>query len=266
MGPSVFPTAEGFAGVMTPAGQAAWNTGQSAPPAMAFPSTLEENWRGAGNWGAGQGQGQAQGVYHGNDPHAARVTCQQCGQDTGIYFEDSDSDTDDDDGSEIYQNEDVPPDESLGEYLFGRYKHFKKRFRRFKGREPKRYRRMTRRHFATVEEFYNMKGGKKGGKGGKRRGNPIGPDGEQMKCSSCGSTDHFRRNCPQGGGKGGFGKGKGTPSTLPDVSFTQGPLSGLVGHTTRVEESWFVGTSHSIHHEVAPCPRNYGTHRISSGS
>ena len=58
----------------------------------------------------------------------------------------------------------------------------------------------------TETEVY-FKGGK--GKGDSRKGNPMGKDGRQMKCSTCGSTDHFWKQCTQQG----KGKGKSTGQT-----------------------------------------------------
>ena len=40
------------------------------------------------------------------------------------------------------------------------------------------------------------------GKGKGRSGNPIGRDGEKMKCFGCGSTDHLNKDCPTPGGQG----------------------------------------------------------------
>ena len=48
---------------------------------------------------------------------------------------------------------------------------------------------------------------------GKRRGNPIGPDGKVMKCILCGSEDHFQRFCSQNKGKGSGGSGKGSAAS-----------------------------------------------------
>ena len=53
--------------------------------------------------------------------------------------------------------------------------------------------------------FYGGKGNSKGrrrsfGKGRGRRGNPKGADGNTMKCHTCGSEDHLKADCPQGGG------------------------------------------------------------------
>ena len=40
------------------------------------------------------------------------------------------------------------------------------------------------------------------GKGKGRKGNPKDRDGKTMECDICGSTQHFRRECPKGDGKG----------------------------------------------------------------
>ena len=47
------------------------------------------------------------------------------------------------------------------------------------------------------------KGNNTGGKGPQR--NPLDSDGEPLKCSTCGSTEHLRARCPQCGGKSGKG-------------------------------------------------------------
>ena len=77
----------------------------------------------------------------------------------------------------------------------------------------------ARRAFFESGVYFKGKGFGKGkghgGKGkGKRRGNPIGPDGQQMKCSNCGSTEHFWRQCPLKG----KGKGGNSTSSLPTAS------------------------------------------------
>jgi hypothetical protein len=64
----------------------------------------------------------------------------------------------------------------------------------------------------------------KGSKGtGKRRGNPIGPDGQIMKCTLCKSEEHFQRFCPQNpnAGKGGKGKSGFVASSSPAVHWSQ---------------------------------------------
>eukprot|EP00959_Pyramimonas_sp_CCMP1952_P197694 4134579-Pyramimonas_sp.AAC.1 len=40
------------------------------------------------------------------------------------------------------------------------------------------------------------------GNGKGRRGNPNDPNGKTMECDICHSTQHFRRECPQGDGGG----------------------------------------------------------------
>ena len=58
------------------------------------------------------------------------------------------------------------------------------------------------------EVFFGRKGGGKGhgkgkgrrstGKGKGRRRNPIGADGEVMRCGICNSDTNFRAECPSG--------------------------------------------------------------------
>ena len=137
-------------------------------------------------------------------------------------------------------------DDITDEYLFA-----KRKFRRFTKRPTKRRRFENRNFFRQVFTPRQRKGKGKGkdedeedwarssrprwlcsscstyedselcafaGKGGKSRGkfpprqNPVGADGQIMKCSICEPTTHLRRFCPQGKGKGksSSGKGKGT--------------------------------------------------------
>ena len=61
---------------------------------------------------------------------------------------------------------------------------------------------------------------------GARKGNPVGKDGRQMKCSTpgCGSTEHFWRQCPMKGK--GKGKGPGqSGSTFVSNSYPAYPFA-----------------------------------------
>ena len=157
---------------------------------------------------------------------------------------DDDSDTsDDEDGHYHVQDPDEPDmtgwtSNQVGEYYYQKYKQYKRKWRRFAGRNPKRQRGPTRRrHFfemdVSVSETYFGKG-KGGGKGAPhRKGNPIGRDGQVMRCSICNSDQHFRARCPQAA----KGKGKGTPPSgggtmhtnpVPSSPFTDGPLADFV--------------------------------------
>ena len=77
------------------------------------------------------------------------------------------------------------------------------------------------------------------GKGGKSRSkfpprqNPVGADGQIMKCSICGSTTHLRRFCPQGKGKGKSspGKGKGSFPAAHLTTNTAGSSSSGANHS-----------------------------------
>jgi hypothetical protein len=78
--------------------------------------------------------------------------------------------------------------------------------------------------------FYGGKGKSKGksrsfGKGKGRKGNPIGRDGNVMKCSVCNSDTHFRAECPQN-------RDTGQGSSPGFASYTNssppGPLGDLI--------------------------------------
>ena len=68
---------------------------------------------------------------------------------------------------------------------------------------------------------------------GARKGNPVGKDGRQMKCSTegCGSTEHFWRQCPMKGKGKGKGPGKSS-STFVASSYPAYPFSPSPGSTT----------------------------------
>ena len=80
----------------------------------------------------------------------------------------------------------------IGCYFYGRYKHFKKKWRNYQGvRKPPGHRlsrpraragRLSRRTTFAVN-------------GRPRRGNPIGRDGNPLKCHRCGSTEHLQAKC-----------------------------------------------------------------------
>ena len=68
------------------------------------------------------------------------------------------------------------------------------------------------------------------GKGKGRKKNPIGRDGERMLCSTCGSDEHFRAECPRnnGGQFGGL-----VLSGIPDqLAIQDGPLGDLLQPST----------------------------------
>ena len=126
---------------------------------------------------------------------------------------------------------DQPPDgdeatigmtaQQVDEHLFWAYQQAKSRWRRHLRKPTRRVRRFLRRsgkgkgkgkrRFAFLAEltdeqydsvFFGGKGKSKGkrrstGKGKGRRRNPLGADGEVMRCSICNSDTHFRAQCPQ---------------------------------------------------------------------
>ena len=147
----------------------------------------------------------------------------------------------DDDGSSGNSDDDEPVDlseiqgmntDQAGEVLYFAYRGAKRKFRRFtrqpgrkgrgKGRKGKGRGKGKGQHNsafisdypptqywqAPEQEQFAYKGFGKGSKGNGRRGNPIGPDGKVMKCTECGSEEHFRAKCPKGSGKGNGKPGK----------------------------------------------------------
>ena len=151
----------------------------------------------------------------------------------------TDSDTSSDDGAEDIDFSDVPvhlTEAQQAVWVFLGYRHHKRRWRRFMKKPVRKIRRTIRREFgrkgkgkgkgkrrrlhgrgvlaflaslpdADYEEILFGKGKGKGrrnssGKGKGRKGNPKDRDGKTMECDICGSTQHFRRECPKGDGKG----------------------------------------------------------------
>ena len=155
--------------------------------------------------------------------------CSYC----GLYFEDDDmsSATESDTGSydadaASYATVEVDgqtrhDDDARANALYQDYVMARRRWRRYSGKPPRRYRRYGFKHgprfqakldkgpyartystFLPQGAFAGGKGGKgKGNSGGFRRGpgalNPRGKDGQVMKCAKCGSTSHLWRKCPQ---------------------------------------------------------------------
>ena len=123
--------------------------------------------------------------------------------------------------------------------LYQDYLLARRRWRRFTGKPPRRYRRSNFRasrnvgrlrngpyaktyaSFLPPSAFAGGKGGLKSkgsGKGGSRK-NPRGRDGQVLRCSKCGSDEHLWRKCPQVASKG---NGKGTGA----MHATEGTRSG----------------------------------------
>ena len=138
----------------------------------------------------------------------------------------TDTDTVSSVGENEYTYEDIPgglDPVQQGEHLFWAYQQAKGRFRRFMRKPVRRVRRFIKHkgkgrgrhagHFLStmsdneVEEVF-FKSGPKGrgkgkrssGKGRGRRQNPRGHDGQIMKCRTCGSTEHFQKECPKHSG------------------------------------------------------------------
>ena len=120
-------------------------------------------------------------------------------------------------------------------------RHFKKTLRRYgKGRSKGK----GRGFFFTEDEVQvYLKGKGKGnrahtsGKGFGRKKNPRDRNGDIMKCSICGSDEHFRANCPQGKG-GGKSSGAGAGPSFAGLAMPPGNLrQSASGSGSRVAEA-----------------------------
>ena len=169
--------------------------------------------------------------------------------------EETDSETASTDGEANYDDpalQGMTPGQ-VDEHMFFQYQRHKSNWRKHMHKPTRKVRRFLKRRgpkgkgkgkgwsrFSFLAEmgdveydqiFFGGKGSSKGkrrsfAKGKGRRGNPIGRDGEKMKCSICNSEDHFRAFCPQAtenetgkGGKGGF--------FCPYID--SGPIGDLIG-------------------------------------
>ena len=173
---------------------------------------------------------------------------------TYYYDDDGDSDTSDDGGDEpdmvLFEREDDEPDMStwsaneIGEFYYQRYRRYRKKWRRFTGRAPRRYRSRAKgkgkgRYNYEQEAMDTFFGKGKGGKGKGKAGNPFGRDGQRLKCSICGSDQHLRAVCPRRGDQRNASSSTPSPTayasattstptpSAPTALFNQGPLAGL---------------------------------------
>ena len=202
------------------------------------------------------------------------VVCEQCNSTEAYsFYEDYEDDTATESDEEMpdwdsefaglvqQQGFQKVQDDITDDYLFAR-----NRFRRFT-RRPTRRRR-----------FHNRKGKGRGkgkglsfgprfmcsscstyedcelvafaGKGGKSKGkfpprqNPVGADGQIMKCSICESTTHLRRFCPQGKGKGKSSPGKGK-SSFPAAHLTTS-ATGSSSSSAMLSKPFDMSASHAM--------------------
>ena len=120
-----------------------------------------------------------------------------------------------------------------------RVRRFVKRTGKGKGRKGKGKRRFTFLTEMSDEEYSQIFFGGKGkkgygkgkhrssGKGKGRRRNPIGRDGQVMKCGICDSEEHFRAECPQRNNQSSSEMATFTGT----ASATGGPLSHVLSAT-----------------------------------
>eukprot|EP00975_Prorocentrum_lima_P042070 8843593-Prorocentrum_lima.AAC.1 len=103
-----------------------------------------------------------------------------------------------------------------GDELCEAYLQAKRLRHNFSGRRTRRQRFTNRRRHVLLPTLKER----------NKASNPIGSDGQPMKCSPCGSEWHLRRWCPQTH-KGGGGKYKGRSSGSPGVLYSGYSPEGL---------------------------------------
>lgn len=221
----------------------------------------------------------------------------ECCQTCGMYFQDEDisSATSTEFGGEFsgpeteqFLSVEGADDTAVGNELYEAYLVARRRWRKFTGKPPRRYRkfmsrsdkmqrnrsRMNQSPFARTYASFLPTGAFAGGKGkgknkssqGKssyQRKNPRGRDGRTLLCAKCGSDSHLWRQCPNA-----EGGGKGQPSppsmamlanitSLPGVSFS------YMTHSNSGPQHFDVSTPPSssrgsasraagLHHELEP--------------
>ena len=215
---------------------------------------------------------QPQHVYNtgGAQPCDAE-TCDRC----GVYLGDSDSDTDEEDDDPYADAEEEAyltglSENQKAEYFHYYYKRFKKKFRKFVKKGPRKKRNYETHAFA-LGNFQGRPRPRQSTGGG----NPLGKNGQPLECHECQSTQHLAAKCPRRAGKYGKGGGKGGKGTPAASSgggagggqgvFSTGPLAGLVQATGGATglAGWFgmvVEDEYSPQLEI-PSPRDHSTER-----
>ena len=191
-----------------------------------------------------------------SDFHAARNDGLASQWSAYDYLSDTDTDTDSDDYEEMdFSAERALPENQQGEAIYWGYQQGKKKWRRWAHKTTRKVRRFAKTKggkgaggkrasafMATteVQAYFKGKGkrtSRSSGKGlGGSRTNPKGPDGQIMKCSICGSENHFRAKCPQSNGSQGFL----VHSHGEASSGETGPLAGLMGDISPEETFHFM--------------------------
>ena len=244
---------------LTPAPEVNW--GYQDPTAAAYPSYQPANtaWEVGyqGEESAGSGgftTSSLENSYLGNtedflDP----------GYETG-----TDSDTSSDSGHEEIDMTDLQgyDDGEASAHAYWQYRHAKRKWRRVTNKPTRKFRRLTRKFgrrkgkgkgfrsgfrpgkgsgkgkgiFLAEEREAALaylkgkgKGKRKGssGKGTGRRKNPMGRDGQIMRCRICGSDEHFAARCPQANSGSSSSAGPQMNHFVLQDS-PDGPLSGLL--------------------------------------
>ena len=180
------------------------------------------------------------------------------------YETGTDTDTSSDSGHEQHDMSEHHGlnNEEASELAFWQYRTAKRKWRRITNKPTRKFRRLTRKirrkgkgkGFRSSKGFGKGKGiflsaeqereaaltylkgkgkGKRKGSSGKgtgRRKNPMGRDGQIMRCRVCGSDEHFAARCPQAGSGGSSSSG---PQMFILQDSTDGPLSDLLRASER---------------------------------
>ena len=215
--------------------------------------------------GDAEDMGQYVGGASSNGPRGDDDRCNTCGS----FFEDEEfsSATETDTGSVdegirgynvVHVDGEARSDANARENeLYQDYVLARRRWRRFTGKPPRRYRRSNFRASRNVSKlrtgpyarsyaaflppsaFAGGKGGhgSKGAGKGMPRKHPKGRDGQILRCSKCGSDEHLWRKCPQVVNKGG---GKGV-STLHSTEMANAALALTASAVAPQAEAWHAG-------------------------
>ena len=125
------------------------------------------------------------------------TSCPTCGRGDDHYLVDDDNGTDTDDNYEAFPVDEavnaLPPHEQLEEAYF-KYRKAKHTWRKLAGRPTRKFRRF--RKFGRSRAYLNTSDAYMAG-ARRNKKNPKDKNGQVMRCHTCNSDEHFKRECPQ---------------------------------------------------------------------